>query len=152
MVACDTSSRAAASSTLTRPVSVSNSRSAFQRAYLSTTPPLRESCEVLRTLVRETGRHKRVRCAVARGTSDLGHWDWLPVADRPVAVASCTMTLGTDDFRTDTRRAGGANGTRRRRDLQPAGLLATGDRAGQDRGDGTAPTGAPGGRRRLRYL
>jgi len=36
MVACETESRSAASSTLTRPSSVSISSSAFQRAYRST--------------------------------------------------------------------------------------------------------------------
>ena len=39
MVACDTLSLSAASSTVTRPLSVSSSRSAFHRAYRSTGPP-----------------------------------------------------------------------------------------------------------------
>src|SRR3954471_21939488 len=45
MVACETSRRPAASSTLTRPFSASNSSRAFHRAYRSTKPPQCTFCD-----------------------------------------------------------------------------------------------------------
>src|SRR6266545_1548941 len=63
MVACETLSRVAASSTVTRPLSVSSSRSAFQRAYRSTGASFARSVSTVCTIMRERPPQRRGRCA-----------------------------------------------------------------------------------------
>src|SRR5690348_16449314 len=66
MVACETSRRSAASSTLTRPLSASNSSRAFHRAYRSTKPP---QCTFCDKCVHISARKARKQSSALRGTA-----------------------------------------------------------------------------------
>src|SRR5262245_58665012 len=96
MVAWDTVNRSAASSTLTRPLSVSSSRRAFQRAYRSTNASrVRRSCEVLCTIVRETRRDKRARCALVTTAAPL-QLTFLTRAPRPGVGMADDVVIALD--------------------------------------------------------
>src|SRR3954452_10713118 len=66
MVACETSRRPAASSTLTRPFSASNSSRAFHRAYRSTKPP---QCTYCDKCVHISARKAGKQSSALRGTA-----------------------------------------------------------------------------------
>src|SRR5690348_15872143 len=66
MVACETSRRSAASSTLTRPFSASNSSRAFHRAYRSTKPP---QCTFCDKCVHISARKAGKQSSALRGTA-----------------------------------------------------------------------------------